>query len=212
MKNDEKANALFDVFGTIDDDIVKEAEDLSTVRQERRTKRNRRFIAVLSAAAVVVMVAVPVSYFFLGLPANDAPLYTSERNLYSVMDRVKDVALSPGVDGITVYEYRDIDFFDGRCKIIWQYENGGTYYSVDAQGGEKVVNAKLSFPLTKKYSDGENLPYRVWISYGDGTVKSPYLIDSPGNTGFGFVFEYNPEIEPSGQFLNYFSALIGEKM
>ena len=57
--------------------------------------------------------------------------------------------------------------------------------------------------------DENNVSVRVWIACGDGSVVSPYLTSSKGNTGYGSLFEYDPEIEPDEKFISYIETLIG---
>ena len=42
---------------------------------------------------------------------------------------------------------------------------------------------------------------QVWIALGDGRIISPCLKESNGNVAFGTLFDYDPEVEPSADFV-----------
>jgi hypothetical protein len=51
---------------------------------------------------------------------------------------------------------------------------------------------------------------KVWVSMGDGRVISPYLAISEGNVGYGCLFDYESEVEPTDVFVQTVMDLISD--
>ena len=69
--------------------------------------------------------------------------------------------------------------------------------------------AQLDHPATQlSREDSESVEVKVWLSYGDGTVVSPYLKHTRGNTGYGTLFDYSAEVEPSEKLTSTIHKLL----
>ena len=51
---------------------------------------------------------------------------------------------------------------------------------------------------------------KVWFCTDDGITVSPELSASPGNTGYGNIFGYSPEIVPTDGFVKQLERLLSQ--
>lgn len=104
--------------------------------------------------------------------------------------------------------------FDGETKIIWKYSDEESYrmcevsVASDASRLREQLEKKTDFepvsePSASEVTDG------FWVCFGDGLVYTPYLMTSDGNIGYGGLFDYGCEIEPSREFTELISSIIG---
>lgn len=222
MTQEEKricAERLFDEIGLIDDRFVFEAST-PYVSRARRTLWRRVLVAAVS---VTLTVCIAVGLFAVGMmnagkgnaPENDMPMGDTvgdgmlEDNadgsetaltLSARLDRMKD-----DTAGLTVSKV-DIKLFSTSPKIIWKYSDEADYRACTiSEAQARTLVEKLSKNRGSRVSgekpDGEL--EGLWISTGDGRVISPYLELTAGNTGYGELFEYEPEYEPSEDFSEY---------
>lgn len=198
------AEYLFDEIGGIDDSYIAAAMSARPVRARRPSR-----IAVLAAAAVLVMamvVALPMSFV------------TDKDDADNVAELEKPISTDPSADDAeqkpdvieSPFELDSLlsntpdsfnmggepDLFDGTPRLLWQTSDG-------VLCGVKLSASELEH-LNREQGNGKQVgdaameaEVMVWISYGNGLVVSPYLEDSPGNVGYGELFDYSPEIIPS---------------
>ena len=122
-------------------------------------------------------------YGYMALPDEGKAHYS----LQNALDKVEN--------GDTVEHREDIDLFDG-AKIIWQKEGGGEYRVLVVDKDDVSTLKSLTAPSETAVDAEVREISRLWISFGDGTVVTPYLKKSPGNVGYGELFDYEPEVYP----------------
>lgn len=202
------AERLFEAFGEIDDTIIKEAE----ARYQKRSSgiRLTRFISV--AATAVVLLVCMSSVLVIG------NLSKSDSDMSKVPDKIEDAGISNSqslenilhevseTEAVRFSSVDDIDYFDGEVSLIWNFVGQDVYYSLKFSQNVSAATVKNNLSGTTKQLDANSLSVvvcNVWVSYGDGTVVSPYLKESCGNVGYAELFEYSPEIEPSEKFTRF---------
>ena len=99
---------------------------------------------------------------------------------------------------------------DGRVKVIWKYSDEDYYryaYITDREAMSLV--SKLRQNNGKRFEgDPTDTVAQIWICMEDGRIISPYLALSAGNVGYGELFDYLPEYEPSKNFSDYLCEII----
>ncbi len=93
--------------------------------------------------------------------------------------------------------------------IVWRDE-GQTEYNIITveQDDIKRLTSFISFGTpTEAETDVKT---EIWLCPGNGTVVSPYLKPSAGNTGIE-IFEYEPELIPSHSFTEELRQIINER-
>lgn len=181
-----KAEHLLDAIGQLDDGCVQRA-----VYYRRSRRSLKKWLALAAAFIIVAYVAISN---FTGNKDNLGSRDVLEQTLISVKDY-----LTP---------QSQINLFDGTTKLIWSYGDGD-YYALtvslhyDAQG---LINSVAS----NQYGSGkpEQNSIRLWVSFGNGLVVSPYIEFTPGNIGYGEIFNYEPERAVSRDFAEYLSSII----
>ena len=201
------AEYLFDEIGGIDDSYIAAAMSARPVRARRPSR-----IAVLAAAAVLVMAMV------VALPMSFVTDKDGADNVAELDELEKPISTDPSADDAeqkpdvieSPFELDSLlsntpdsfnmggepDLFDGTPRLLWQTVDG-------VLCGVNLSAAELEH-LNREQGKGKQVgdaameaEVMVWISYGNGLVVSPYLEDSPGNVGYGELFDYSPEIIPS---------------
>ncbi|MBQ7383870.1 MAG: hypothetical protein IJV72_03660 [Clostridia bacterium] len=206
------AEYLFDELGLISDSIVAEAMLVSIPAAGRKKISLRRAVSAIAAAAVIITLSLGVFAVGLMRDKNEAEDGVTELEAQSLEELLVG-AQSGGV--VRVHSSAEaVGLFDGQTKLIWQSESDGEYYSLTLTRNDDV--ARLNGALRNTYAEaksvesGEVPDIRVWISYGDGKVVSPYLKKSEGNVGYGELFGYSPEILPSEELTELTRDLISE--
>ena len=102
--------------------------------------------------------------------------------------------------------------FDGSTKLIWKYSDEESYRvctissNSDAKQLRTQLESKSGFKNVsepaKDSIDG------FWICFGNGLVYTPYLKSSDGNVGYGELFDYEQELEPSKSFATFIREII----
>ena len=106
--------------------------------------------------------------------------------------------------------------FDGDTKLIWKYEDEEDYRICTvarkySKSLEHALAKKEDFvKITESDVNESNGLEGVWICFGDGYVFSPYLETSNGNIGYGDIFEYERELEPSAEFAKLIESIISK--
>ena len=211
----KKAELLYEAIGEIDDSYIDEAG-----RPFRKKRSASVFTRIAIAAALVLVIVLSNIAFFASvrsfLPAswNDgaAEITTHYTHEYHRNDSAAE-APTPDTDSysdvklIGYLPEEEIDLFGSEALVIIRFEGVQEFTVI------KVSQKRLNIlaesvgenGLDKAGADSE---IYVWLCDGNGKVFSPYLRRSPGNVGYGSLFEYSPEISPSEEFANYLSGII----
>ena len=199
------AERLFDAFGMIDDRIVFEAQEAYMAPSRNSSLSFRKY--VVSAMVAMVLVVSMIGGFLISnlTKKNDVDLNenvgTTDIGSEHQMDMLLLSAAQNGVVESTPIE--EIDFFDGNVSLIWSCEGDSNYYKLifDTNDAEIKIKNQMSAPKNEiTDTSADSLSCKVWISYGNGEVVSPYLKASNGNIGYSTLFDYSPEVLPSEAF------------
>ena len=199
---------LYDAIGGIDDKLIYDAQTPARAREYVYTRQRHR-ITVIAVACLFCIVAVVT----LRLPDvirenSKSPSDTNaDTHSNAIQDKLEGhITLEAMLDGITVsskveqVKIEDIDLLDSTAKLIWQHDGEDAYNVtfISEKSDLNVITTQLDHPASQlSEDDSESVGVKVWISYGDGRVVSPYLKNTRGNTGYGVLFDYSAEVEPS---------------
>ena len=208
------AEYLFDEIGGIDESYIAAAQSARPMRARKPYR-----VAVLAAAAVLIMamvVALPTRFVNDGdsavldeMTVSTAPSQDDVEEKPSTQQSPfeLDSVLSNAPDSFYVGETPEL--FDGTPRLLW-LQDGQLY-------GAKLSASELEH-LQREQGNGRQIgdatmeaEIMVWISYGNGLVVSPYLEDSPGNVGYGELFDYSPEIIPSSAVTGRIRTIIARQ-
>ena len=200
------AQHLFDSIGQIEDRYVAEAE---TSYRRAGIGFSRRWVAV--AASLTLLVGMTTA-LLVGNWVGNKSLTENEAALdgFELMDQeigtVSSLSarlenLRPQTEESRV-SAEELDLFDGTARVIWQYADEDGYRvqaltQTELNGLTAQLTKHEGEPVTKA-TPGSGP--RIWIAMGDGTVITPCLTQSAGNVGYGTLFSYEPELEPSPAF------------
>lgn len=94
--------------------------------------------------------------------------------------------------------------------LIWSEQGSDAYYTVRLTDAECEELVNLMQSSRRPHTEQSKEPkYRIWLSFGDGVVVSPYLKNTAGNAGHGEVFDYDPELELSDALARKIAQYIG---
>lgn len=191
---------LFDTIGTLDDALIDSARSPVAARKAIKTQKRLRTLAV---AAVLALVITGGAIDQLRFPSPDKATPVTE------VPSLSEVLMQTN-EPIQV-EQDTLNFFDGQTKLVWR-TNEANYHCliIEKTDKEELYNslAHSGKPLSPHQS--KEIPLSVWICNGDGTVYSPYLKQTDGNTGYGALFSYCPEQEPSRSFTKLIQTLLSQ--
>ena len=202
----KKAELLYEAIGEIDDRYIAEAG-----RPFRKKKSASVFTRIAIAAALVLVIVLSNIAFFASVRSL-APSGKDGKGSYGRNDSAAETP-APDKDSysdvklIGYLPEEEIDLFGSEALVIIRFEGVQEFTVI------KVSQKRLNIlaesvgenGLDKAGADSE---IYVWLCDGNGKVFSPYLRRSPGNVGYGSLFEYSPEISPSEEFANYLSGII----
>ena len=219
--NRNRAERLFDAVGAIDDKHIQDAMSPAKAREHIAYRKKKRI--TVTCAACICCIIVGVLLRIPGLdnqpPSNSpTPDHSDKAHAQTETSRQdppdgnghtpEEVSLSleyvltsnASSQRITKLSADEIDLHDRDAKLIWQYE-GEEHSNVAAiteSSSLRLIIAELDRPLTDLSADeSDRIGVKLWISYGDGRVDSPYLKHTSGNTGYGVLFDYCAEVEPN---------------
>ena len=212
MTQEEKricAERLFDAIGDMDDRFILEAESPYVRRSGVIWFR----ALLIGAASIALALSVTVGVFVVGMMGkgqgeaeNDAD--NLQDNMQESMEEsVGGATLSARLSSVRaqtaddVTKESDIDLFDGTPKVIWKYSDEELFRTKAISDDEYQ---RLTGLITKNKGErvddpSDNSLEGVWIASGDGLVISPCLEQTAGNVGYGEIFDYVPEYEPSAE-------------
>lgn len=184
----KSASYLLDEISGIDDRFIAEAESF-------KKRRKPRFTTLKIAAAVILCLSALLVNYRLLFPqktAGGAP------TLYSVLSSNEEKAEVTGADGLS---------FE-KGTLIWS--DGGRYYSIklSASDADYLTGFIGKGSLTGEIAEESSI--KVWFCTDDGITVSPELAASPGNTGYGNIFDYSPEIVPTDGFVKRLEQLLSK--
>ncbi len=209
----DSAEILLDAIGGIDDRFIAEAENAAPVRKASVLPRRVLILAATVLLSVGIFVSAVMAASFIGdvlgdnksdLPQTDvgnnihAEYPSIETQMLSLRERTEGKKMSA----------EDIGFSDQYAKIIWKYADEDEYRvcnikSRDADNIAKRMQGRKGFTEVDQNDTEESRELEgIWINFGDGYVYSPCLEESNGNIGYGELFNYDPELEPTQDFIN----------
>ena len=232
-RREKRAERLFDSIGTLDDRLVQDAMSPKKAREHIARRRRMQISTVAAACLCCIMVVALLKIPDLSkqpeiddhdnerseaTSANKAPVETQQSSdgnslapeevRYSLEHVLTQSQSSPNVLRLSADE---IDLHDKSAKLIWKVD-GDDHYNVaqiNKVSSLKAITAQLDRPLADlSAEDAEQISIKTWIAYGDGRVDSPYLKHTPGNTGYGVLFDYCAEVEPNSELTNTILDLI----
>ena len=214
IRNEDKVYALFDAIGELDPKLTEDA-----LKYRRTGVRKRQAFVVLLAACIALSLVMTVGIGFMMVNGGDNVKHDSVDKLPGESapngDAAEKITTLEEMLATSTSHYRTdpsrLDLFDGQNSLIWQNE-GENYYCVvklSERECDRLLKIMSESTGEKIDRDENSVSIRVWIACGDGSVVSPYLTSSKGNTGYGSLFEYDPEIEPDEKFISYIETLIG---
>ncbi len=202
---------LYDAIGCIDDKLIHDAQSPKKAREYIRVRRSKRIAGVAVACLFCILCTVLIKVPPIRHNTHNDPSHTNS-NSHPSQDKAEEnqsttVTLehalldSAGSSEISIAPNTEVlDLFDSRPKLIWQYDGDIKYHytAIKSTAKLKAITTELDRPATVLSADSsETVSIKVWISYGDGRVDSPYLKHTQGNTGYGVLFDYSAEVEPS---------------
>ena len=208
IRNENKVYALFDAIGELDPKLTEDA-----LKYRRTGVRKRQAFVVLLAACIALSLMLTVG---VGVMIGDKS-GSGDAALPDAGHPVEDgnaPTLEEMLATSTSHRRTDpskLDLFNGKSALIWQNE-GDNYYcvvNISEDACDRLLKIMSESEGEKIDRDENSVSVRVWIACGDGSVVSPYLTSSKGNTGYGSLFEYDPEIEPDENFISQIKKLIG---
>ncbi len=217
MTENEKriyAQRLFDGIGLIDDRFIAEAQ--SPYAPPRRGGIFKRIL--ISAVSLSLVLCVAVGIFVIGKMGQkggadaDIPNEGIENGEGSQSTSLSGrlLALRTGTDALRVKE-SELRLFESSPSVIWKYTDEEEY-RVRRLTSVEVEQLKLLYERDagSRVSDGETDSGidGLWIAIGDGRIVSPYLEQTAGNIGYGELFDYAPEYEPSAECSEYLCDVI----
>ena len=212
MTEREKANfshKLFDEIGLIDDRFIYEA---STPYVPKRKFGAIGKILVIAAALTLTLCIIAGTlltgalFIIVGNSKSDYDNASGEPPTENVTDDNGSYAtLSDRLDAIGKQENystlskEDVELFDSTPKVVWSAEDGdGVHVREISYAQASSLIEKMSKAEGTEISDGSGEGCTsVWIVLGNGQVITPHLAYSSGNVGYGELFDYVREYEPS---------------
>lgn len=114
-------------------------------------------------------------------------------------------------EGFSTTFERDM-LFDGSTKLIWKYSDEENYRVCTISSASDTKSMRRALEHKKDFSEVSEPAVDsidgFWICFGDGLVYTPYLKSSDGNVGYGELFDYEQELEPSKSFATFISEII----
>ena len=97
--------------------------------------------------------------------------------------------------------------YNGKLSFIWADEYGNIYAkTIESTEKAEALGSALSGGNTTYLAE---IPkYKIWISFGDGRIITPYLEYSEENVFCGVLFDYQPKVAPSEKFMSVISSVL----
>lgn len=232
QKYNKDSELLLEAIGEIDDRFIFEAE---SYERKKSSLPLRKLIIAAVALSLVFTFTLSLGIGLMlgssrdkvdndsaGAPDEDQDGADDEFNnagandenikpqpITTLEDTLESVKFSS--EGFSTTFERDM-LFDGSTKLIWKYSDEESYRvctissALDTKSIQRALEHKKDFSEVSEPAvdsiDG------FWICFGDGLVYTPYLKSSDGNVGYGELFDYEQELEPSKSFATFISEII----
>ena len=226
MDKSRQAELLFSEIGEIRDVWIQESITYAPIR--RRSSARVALIAACIAISLIAVLSVTIVLFQRApdptsppqgsqttpsTPTTPSdPALPSANALDDLMLEHRAVFDSSSVGSVnrlaSVEEFR---FTNRSACLVWQYTDSDALYVSRSLTYDEIDT--LTREIGKAEPVGESSPTlncRIWIVFHDGTVISPYLPISAGNTSHALLFDYQAELAPTERFLSCVSNLINE--
>ncbi len=202
----DKACRLYLAMSELDDRTATEA-----LRYRRSLAHGAKAVVIMAACLTLIIGATLMSIVVASFVAernsnqspDDAPPISSSTTLSSVFNYYREKN-----DLTSSSNSNPPELINGSPALIWKYQDSEEYYikTLDTYTLNSLVSEIKNGEQVK--SDESELDCLVWISSGNGEVYSPYLKPSVGNIGYGDLFEYDPEIYPSEDFVSAVQSIL----
>ena len=219
MRENKRGELLMDAIGSIDDRFIFEAQ---VALPKKRYAPLRRVLALCACTVLVMSLTLSLLVGLFSQKNSEAPNDEADTNTSDKVDgtatnKSEQDSVAPLADVLREMKAETQSFashleremlFEGETLLIWQYVDEENYRictlsNLDASKIKTALAEKNGFARADADSDLGELE-GFWICFGDGLVYTPYLENSNGNIGYGQLFDYDPELEPS----RYFTELI----
>ena len=205
-----KAGQLFDAMGEIEDRWIAEAETPYAHARGIRLGRRGLIVAVtLSLVAVSTLGIMVANRSKDAAPEEMVPPVEIETDAsYTLSERMSRLK---GQTTTLRVSREELNLFSGIPQVIWKYRDESEYRAKNLTHGQvdQLMSAMELNPGTEvdaNHVKGEL--EGIWLVDRDGMVISPCLKSSDGNVGYGELFAYEPELEPSDVFVNTLCGII----
>ncbi len=177
----------------------------------RKSASNGLKLALIMAACLTLIIGstllggVVARYISEGFPKapDDAPNQSEAATLSSVLNDYRDQN-----DHTNSSTTKTPELINRSPALIWKYQDSEEYHVKAINGNDlQLLLSEIKEGKPVEADDAE-LDCLVWIASGNGEVYSPYLKPSVGNIGYGNLFEYDPELSPSEDFVSAVRSLL----
>ncbi len=212
---EQKASYLLDEIGGVRDILLEEA-----LTYRPRKKSYAWILPVSVAATAMGSVAAVLLAVLISLPilwnlvqpdkgnAQEPP--NADGNAPVVEAPTLNSVLTDAVAYRTPASSDEIDYFAG-VTLVWE-RNDGTL--AESRPLTRAETTRLLSLIGQGTPVGEQSPgeiLRVWLVMGDGTVITPHLPITPGNTASATLFDYQAELLPSEELISCISDILGQQ-
>ena len=227
QKYNKDSELLLEAIGEIDDRFIFEAESY----ERRKSSLPLRKLIIAAVALSLVFTFTLSLGIGLMLGSNRDKVDNDFNNAPNEDQDGADGNVKPGVqpivtlsdtlhsvkfssEGFSTEFERDM-LFDGKTKLIWKYSDEESYRvctissNSDAKQLRTQLESKSGFKNVSEPA-GDSID-GFWVCFGDGLVYTPYLKSSDGNVGYGELFDYEQELEPSKSFATFIREIINEE-
>ena len=232
MRDYKRGDLLMDAIGSIDDRFIFEAE--SYERKKSSLPLRKLIIAAVALSLVFTFTLSLGIGLMLGSNRdkvdndfNNAPNEDHDgaddgfNNAGANDENIKPQPITTLEDTLESVRYsseelkspfeRDM-LFDGSTKLIWKYSDEESYRVCTISSASDTKSIRRALEHKKDFSEVSEPAVDsidgFWICFGDGLVYTPYLKSSDGNVGYGELFDYEQELEPSKSFATFISEII----
>ncbi len=216
MNKEKKIGYLMDEIGRINDMYVAEAAESAKATQGS-SKLWFKYLGVAAclvlAVAIVLRVGVLIGDFSekSDFPTEQGPMdpHSVGLDVYLAESDFPNVTVLGGMDHAGGASEL-LNFSDGNAYLVWQEEGSDTLSRSRPLAKREVESLKKEIVKGVSLNSADTEPPRcyVWLVLGDGKVLSPYLEQTPGNVGYGTLFDYDPECIPTPAFITLVSDIL----
>lgn len=224
QKYNKGSELLLEAIGEIDDRFIFEAE--SYERKKSSFPLRKLIIAAVALSLVFTFTLSLGIGLMLGSNRdkvdndfNNAPnedydgadgnVKPGVQPIVTLSDTLNSVKFSS--EGFSTTFERDM-LFDGSTKLIWKYSDEESYRVCTISSASDTKSIQRALEHKKDFSEVSEPAMDsidgFWICFGNGLVYTPYLKSSDGNVGYGELFDYEQELEPSKSFATFIREII----